>query len=61
MVTNARLETLIRRSGILRTEFLVPEAALDHVPPGSRVLWQVSARLPDGRRVESPTFLAVVR
>jgi len=40
------------------TELTVPEAALAAVPPGGRILWQVEARLPDGRRVVSRTFRA---
>jgi hypothetical protein len=34
--------------------------ALEQLPAGTRVLWQVTARLPDGQRVESETFFAVV-
>jgi len=61
VVTDPRLKTLARGSGISRPEFLVPEAALRDVPSGGRVLWQVSVRLSDGRGVESPTFFAVAR
>lgn len=39
---------------------LEPESLAD-IPDGTRLLWQVEARLPDGRTVASATFFAEVR
>jgi len=39
-------------------EHTVGPAALQRVPPGGRILWQVEARVPDGGTVMSPTFSA---
>jgi hypothetical protein len=41
-------------------EYQVPEEALAELASGERVLWQVTAILPDAQRVESDTFFAVV-
>jgi hypothetical protein len=60
-VTDARLRTLARGLGLREPHYRVPEEALAATAAGDRILWQVSARLPDGRRVESPTFVATVR
>lgn len=38
----------------------VPKEALDPIPPGSRVFWQVTAYLPDGHRSDSATFVTLV-
>lgn len=56
VVTSDRMVPLSRGLGLDRSEFLVPDAELVGVASGSRVLWQVTARLPDGRRIESKTF-----
>jgi hypothetical protein len=36
--------------------YQVPESALAAFPAGTRLLWQVEARDPDGRTVASPTY-----
>ena len=61
LVTDERMSTLERGIGLERAELRVPAAALQSVEPGGRVFWQVSAHLTDGRRIESPTFIATVR
>jgi hypothetical protein len=61
LVTDERMNTLARGLGLDEAEYFVPETALADLRPNDRVLWQVSARLPDGRRIESPTFIAVLR
>lgn len=35
-------------SGLKTPEYRVPEEFLSRLPPGTRLLWQVTARLPDG-------------
>jgi hypothetical protein len=50
------MEPLSRGFGLDRPEFQVPDEALGSIESGSRVFWQVTARLPDGRRIESKTF-----
>ena len=57
LVTNERMDTLARGTGLDDTEFRVPREALEEIDSGARLFWQVSAHLPDGRRIESPTFI----
>lgn len=57
LVTNERMDTLARGTGLEEAEFRVPQDALESVEPGAQIFWQVSAHLPDGRRLESPTFI----
>jgi hypothetical protein len=57
LVTNERMQTLARGNGLDATEFQVPQEALADVERGARIYWQVSAHLPDGRRIESATFI----
>jgi len=59
-VMGEALEPIARKDGLDRPEYRVPEEALAGLPSGSRVLWQVTARQPDGQRVESETFFTVV-
>jgi hypothetical protein len=61
LVTSHRMDRLIQRNGLEETQFVVPESALDGVDPGSRLMWQVTALLPDGRRIQSRTFFVIVR
>ncbi len=37
-------------------ELALPAEELGKVPAGTRLIWRVTARLPDGTRVQSPTF-----
>jgi hypothetical protein len=57
LVTDERMKTLSRGIGLDAPEFRVPEEALANVGQGGHLFWQVSARLPDGRRIESATFM----
>ena len=57
-VGGERLEPIASRDDLLRPEFQVPAAALATLPDGAKILWRVQARLPDGRVVFSPTFIA---
>ncbi len=55
-VSDATLEPLAEAHDLEPTEFVVPPDALDALPDGAQLLWQVEARLPDGRQVRSSTF-----
>lgn len=57
-VTGENLELLSVGRWLDEPEFLVPASALEELPPGSVLLWQVSARLPDGRNVDSGSFIS---
>jgi hypothetical protein len=39
------------------TEFTIPEEALADLPPGTKIVWQVHANLPDGHRLASRSFV----
>ncbi len=60
-VTTTTLTSLAGASDLEAPEYLVPEQSLAPLPSGATVLWQVSASLPDGRYITSPTFVARVR
>jgi hypothetical protein len=55
-VTDRRLEHLAGASALDAREYTVPPEALAYLEPGTMVLWQVEATLPDGRRLVSETF-----
>lgn len=57
---NPLSDPLIQVEDLASTEYEVPEAALRDLAPRSKVLWQVEAVLPDGDRLPSDTFIAVV-
>jgi hypothetical protein len=42
------------------SEFHLPPAALAQLPGRARIFWQVTAHLPDGRRIDSDSFLALI-
>jgi hypothetical protein len=44
-----------------RPELVVVPSALRAIAPGSRILWQVTARLPSGAEVRSETFVSVIQ
>ena len=46
---------------LARPELLVPSSRLRALAPGSRVLWQVTARPPSGAEVRSETFVSVIQ
>jgi hypothetical protein len=60
LVTSETLEPLAEGVSLEAAELVVPAESLEGLAPGSRVLWQVLARLPDGRTVESEAFTARV-
>jgi hypothetical protein len=60
LVASERMVPLSRGLGLDRPEFQVSEEHLAGLETGARVLWQVTAYLPDGRRIESKTFFVRV-
>jgi hypothetical protein len=60
-VTSESLDTVASARGLTEPSYLVPESALASLPAGTRLLWQVQARLPDGERRDSPTFITSLR
>jgi len=59
-VTTDRLVSLHRAFDIETTSYQVPAGKLAALPPGSIVLWTVTAHLPDGRTWSSSAFQARV-
>jgi hypothetical protein len=59
-VMTEELDLVAEARSLERSEFQVPPSALSEFPSGARIFWQVTAHLPDGRRIDSDSFLAVV-
>lgn len=59
-VTTEDLDLLAQGRMLQVNEFRVPEEALAALSAGERLFWQVTAHIPDGRRVDSDSFLVVV-
>jgi hypothetical protein len=55
------LEPLLSISGLPGSSYRVPPDALEDVPSGAQLLWQVEVRLPGNRRVTSETFVVTLR
>lgn len=55
-VSSADLEPLAEARDLERSEYVVPERSLRGLAEGTRLLWQIHARLPDGSSVRSATF-----
>ena len=53
---DTRLEKIAGARALQATAYTVPAEALAGIEPGTTLLWQVDATLPDGRRVSSETF-----
>lgn len=60
VVSTETVEILACGAELDEPQYRVPAAALDTVASGSRIFWQVNARLPDGRQMESDTFVVRV-
>jgi hypothetical protein len=58
--TTEQLDLVAEGLRLDRPRFHVPAEALDPLPDGARVAWQVTAHLPDGGRVESESFFSVI-
>ena len=59
-ITTTGLETVHLAEGLSSNEHTVPAEAIEGLAPGTRLLWQVQAFYPDGRRVTSPTFFVPI-
>ncbi len=55
-LSDAALEALFEARDLEQRAVVVPAAALGTLPDGATLLWQVEARLPDGRQARSSTF-----
>jgi hypothetical protein len=60
-VTTAALEPVSFARDLEEPRYEVPESDLAGVPSGSKLYWQVTARLPDGASNRSPTFVVTIR
>lgn len=54
------LSPVAHANDLTQAEYTVPAAALAGLPAGRRLVWRVSATLPDGRRVKSAAFVATL-
>jgi hypothetical protein len=59
-VTAKGLAPLARGIRIERAEFHVPPETLAALPRGTKILWQVTGYLPDGRVSDSETFISEI-
>ena len=59
-LATADLATLLAKSDIAVPELVVPSSTLVNVKAGEELFWQVEAKLPDGRRVASQTYVVRV-
>ncbi|MEM8930786.1 MAG: zf-HC2 domain-containing protein [Acidobacteriota bacterium] len=55
-VSTDDLRVVAMATDLDRAEYLVPAEALESIEAGARLFWQVTADLPDGRRIVSETF-----
>jgi len=55
-ITDERLRLVYRARGLERAEHRVPESALQDLPPGIRLLWQVDVLDATGGRTTSPSY-----
>lgn len=53
-------QVLHRETGLTATEFTIPASLIEGMPPGSIILWQIEAVLPDGTRQLSRTFKVTI-
>jgi hypothetical protein len=58
VVTDESLQPVASTSGLDAPQYRIPREALDALPAGTRLVWQVETILPDGRRLPSLTFFA---
>lgn len=56
-ITTESLDPVAGAARLDRSVFRVPEDELAELSSGARVFWQVTAHLPDGRRLESASFV----
>jgi hypothetical protein len=58
-VTDEDLEVLASQSGLAELSYRLEPETLAQLPPGAKILWRVTARLPDGGRQSSKTFSTI--
>jgi hypothetical protein len=59
-ISSEDLRHLHTKSGLTTAAYQVPSSFLAEIPAGTRLLWKVSARLPDGSVVVGSTFAATL-
>ena len=59
-LSTADLAPLLDQPDIAATELVIPSSVLANVKAGDQLFWQVEARLADGRRVASHTYVVRV-
>jgi hypothetical protein len=57
-VTTEALHLVHEAQDLEAAEHLVPEVALAQLPAGTRLLWQVDVKLPQGEMLQSQTFVS---
>jgi hypothetical protein len=60
-LSTVALSLLLEQDGLDGAELLVPSAALERAQAGDQLLWQIETRLPDGRRINSATFVVTLQ
>jgi hypothetical protein len=61
IVTTTGLDEVANARAIERTELTIEPARLAPLSQGTRLLWRVVARTPDGRTIASPTYVVIVQ
>jgi hypothetical protein len=61
LVSTEDLKVLATAEDVSGTQYQVPGSALEGLAPGTPILWQVKAVLPDGSAQTSPTFKTPIR
>ncbi len=57
LVSTENLATVADGSGLTEPRYRIPADALNDLPAGTQILWQVEETTPDGKRTASPTFV----
>lgn len=52
--------SLAEAAGLAEPEYRIPAEALDGLPSGARILWQVEATTAEGQQITSPTFISTI-
>jgi len=60
-VSTSGLVPLFDKKGVTSTSFQVPASYLEHLRPGTEILWTVTPVFPDGSRTPGKTFHALVQ
>lgn len=56
-VASEDLQAVARAHGLERPEYTVPESALQDLPAGAKIVWQVRVHLVDGTSRSSPSYV----